>query len=156
MRRARRVDHSLFIYFILTEEADGGGGSLLAYWTVLLLSPVLKQSMKLTQLFPTSRAFSLQPFDFVLSVQWLSPQSVMSYTSLFQFFFTECILFVCLHCLSPTEDKYGGLECGFVCTAACKPTVCLWLCAQSHHRYLSFCCLHQYELCEELCCKTVI
>lgn len=25
MRRARRVDHSLFIYFILTEEADFGG-----------------------------------------------------------------------------------------------------------------------------------
>lgn len=39
---------------------------------------------------------------------------------------------------------------------AYKPTVCLWLCVQSHHRYLSLCCLHQYELCEELCCKSLI
>lgn len=47
MRRARRVDHSLFIYFILTEEAEeegggsGRGGAMLAYWTAPLLSPVL-------------------------------------------------------------------------------------------------------------------
>lgn len=57
---------------------------------------------------------------------------------------------------SPAEDQYGGLECGFVCTGACKPSVCLWLCVQSHHRYLSFCCLRQYELCKDLCCKSVI
>lgn len=67
MRRARRVDHSLFIYFILTEEADGGGGALLT--CILDSSPsvtcsgTLKQSMKLTQLF----SFPHKEFVFFLS-----------------------------------------------------------------------------------------
>lgn len=40
MLRARRVDHSLFIYFIHTQGVDGGQ-SAPAYWTAPLLSPVL-------------------------------------------------------------------------------------------------------------------
>lgn len=83
--------HCLFISFSPRKLTVGVGGALLT--CILDSSPsvtcsgTLKQSMKLTQVFSFPHKefvfFSLQPFDFALSLQWLSPwcQSLMSYSS---------------------------------------------------------------------------